>query len=204
MLTLGATTLASWEVESLRRALAPILTFTRRYHRQAYCVSTLPTEIGAFVKPFRDDDLTLPAFIVERNGRRIVRLNHDILDTPLAPVALVHECTHHLIGHRRTACTHKIESRHERDVWLASALVAVSRELAMLVVNGMSTVTEIAERCRVPEPLVMIRIALLWVLGERRGEMHQALDMIRYWLGRLESWIDSVKAWLCRRAAVPA
>lgn len=201
MLTVGSVSLATWEVESLRRTLAPALTFTRRYHRQPYCLATLPTEIGARVEPFRDDDLTLPAFLVARNGEQIIRLNQTILDTPLAPLAVVHECSHQLLGHDHAACTPKVESRQERDVWLASALVAVSTDLTRLLTHGHATVPEIAARCRVPEALVMVRLGLTTVLdGRQPRQLGQSLDTIRYWLGRLELWIESVKRQLTVRA----
>lgn len=204
MLTIGSTSLASWEVATLRQTLAPALTFTKRYHRQPYCLATLPTELGARVEPFREDRLTLPAFLVARDGEQIVRLNAAIIDTPLAPLAVVHECSHHLLGHRHAACTAHTESRQERDVWLASALVAVSDDLTRLLTSGQATAAEIALRCRVPEPLVMVRAGLAALLdGRQTRQTSQALETIRYWLARLEVWIDSVRRQLLVRA-VPA
>lgn len=37
------------------------------------------------------------------------------------------------------------------------------------------------------------------LLGERSGPIGEALDLIRYQLGRLEIWIEGMKRWLCRR-----
>lgn len=194
MFTIGSASLAPWEVESLRRTLAPALTFTRRYHRQAYCLSTLPTEIGARVEPFREDALTLPAYFLGYKEERIVKLNAAIIDTPLAPLAVVHECSHQILGHHHTACTPKLGSRRERDVWLASALVSVSADFARLVLLGQATVTDVATRCRVPEALVMVRLGLAVLLdGWQPRTLGQALETIRSGLDDLERWIEAVK-----------
>lgn len=199
MLTIGSASLAPWEVESLRRTLAPALTFSRLYHRQPYCLSTLPTEIGARVEPFRDDALTLPAYFLGYQDERIVKLNAAIIDTPLAPLAVVHECSHQILGHYHAVCTPKLDSRRERDVWLAASLVAVSADLSRLVLLGQATAVEIAARCRVPEALVMVRLGLAVLLdGWQPRTLGQALETIRSGLGGLELWIDDV-----RRQLVP-
>lgn len=202
MLTVGTASLLPSEISEVRRALAPALTFTRRYHAGPYSLATLPVEVGATVTPFVERELSLPAYLLSLPGSPAVFVNARLTDTPLGPLAVLHECCHALLGHETIMCGGKLAGRVERDVWLASALVAVSRQLAGLIVAGRADVAEIAERCRVPEPLVMVRMGLMHVLGERRGHLQPALDTIRYWLRRLDVWISdqrSVTAW--RRTA---
>ena len=194
MLTVGATALAPWEVGLLRQRLARALTFSRRYHRQPYCLSTLLKEIGGQVDWFDEPQLTLPAFLLAVPGERTVNMNALIHETPLELLAILHECSHFVLDAGRHDCTEKIESREERDVWFACALIAVSRPLTGLILDGRATVIEIASRCRVPEALVQIRLGLAVVLGEHRAPIGEALDLIRYQLGRLEAWIDAMKA----------
>lgn len=189
MLTVGTASLSPSEISEVRRALAPALTFTRRYHAGPYSLATLPVEVGATVTPFVERELSLPAYLLSLPGSPAVYVNAHLTDTPLGPLAVLHECCHALLGHDTMICGGKLAGRIERDVWLASALVAVSRQLAGLIVAGRADVVEIAERCRVPEPLVMIRLGLMYVLGERRGHLKSALDVIRYWLRRLEDWM---------------
>ncbi len=199
MLTVGAGTIAPWEVPELRQRLARVRTFSRRYHRHPYCLGTLHIEIGATIDPFNEPDLSLPAYLVVERGEPCINLNTLLDGTPLRILAILHECSHFILGHRRQDCTSKVESRDERDVWLASALVGVSAPLIRLVLDGHEAPSEIAWRCRVPEPLVLIRAGLAVLLGERDGPIGEALDLIRYQLGRLELWIEGMKRWLCRR-----
>jgi len=196
VLTVGSASLSAWELPELRRDLAPVVTFTKRYHDGHYCLSTLPVEVGARVESFFEPELSLPAYLVAAPGQSIIRVNNRLDGSPLHPVSLLHECSHFLLGHRHLRCTGKVESRGERDVWLASALVSVSRQLATLVIDGRADVSEIADRCRVPEPLVMVRLGMMYVLGEKRGHVGEALDTIRYWLRRLEDWIQAARAGL--------
>jgi hypothetical protein len=200
VLTVGVTTLAPWEVPELRKRLARAVTFSRRYHRHPYCLSTLRAEFGVTLEWFDEDECTLLAYLSGERGRRAIKLNALLHETPVQPIAVLHECSHIVLGLYCQDCTHKIESRDERDVWLASALIAVSRQLASHVLDGHASVVEIAARCRVPEALVRVRLGLAIVLGDRRGHLGEALDLIRYQLGRLEAWIELMRAWLARRA----
>jgi len=201
VLTVGAASLATWEVPELRQRLARVVSFSRRYHRHPHSLATLRFELGAGVDWFDEDELSLPSYLREERGEQpLIRLNTLLFETPLQILAVLHECCHHVLGHRRQDCASKIESRDERDVWLASALIAVSRPLARMVLEGHASIAETAWHCRVPEPLVQIRLGLAVVLGEWDAPLGEALDLIRYQLGRLEAWIESMKAWLCRRA----
>lgn len=201
MFTVGTASLATWEVSELRQRLARAATFARRYHRQPHSLATLRFEVGAGVDWFEEEEFTLPSYLrAERGKPPLIRLNLLLHETPLQILAILHECCHAILGHRRTDCTDRMESRDERDVWLASALVAVSAPLIRLVLDGHEPVSEIAWRCRVPEPLVLIRAGLAVLLGEREGPIGEALDLIRYQLGRLELWIERMKAWAWQRA----
>lgn len=200
MLTIGAAALAPWEVDTLRHTLAPVLMFTRRYHQQPYCLSTLPMELGAYIEPFREDELTLPAYFVANSEERLVKLNDAVSKSPARPLAIAHECGHFLLGQSHSTCTEKLESREERDVWFAAAILAISADMARCALQGHATVADIAARCHVPEALVMIRLALVTVLDGRRSHLSEALHTIRYWLGRLEQWIEAVKAQIAWQA----
>jgi hypothetical protein len=205
MLTVGSASLATWEVASLRQTLARAVAFSRRYHRRPYTLGTLRFEIAAGVEWFDEDAFTLPSYLLSEPGELPkIKLNTLLHGTPLHILAILHECCHLILGHRRSDCTGKIESRDERDVWLASALVAVSAPLIRLVLEGFEDVSEIAWRCRVPEPLVQIRAGLAVMLGEYDAPLGEALDLIRYQLGRLELWIERMKAWARCRALVTA
>lgn len=200
-MTVGAAALAPWEVPDLRQRLARVLAFTRRYHRHPHSLATLRVEVGAGVDWFDEEDLTLLSYLrTDRGAKPLIRLNTLVFESPLHIFAVLHECCHHILGHRRQDCTGKMESREERDVWLASALVGVSAPMIRLVLDGHESSSEIAWLCRVPEPLVLIRAGLAVALGERDGPLGEALDLIRYQLGRLEAWIEGMKRWLCRRA----
>lgn len=201
MLTVGSVSLAAWEVPELRQRLAHALTFSGRYHRRSYSLATLRYELGADIEWFEEDELTLPSYLRSARGEPpMIRLNTLLHETPLQILAILHECCHHVLGHRQQDCTVKIESREERDVWLASALVGISSPMTSLLWDGRATVSDLAYHCRVPEPLVQIRAGLAVVLGEYKASLGEALDLIRYQLGRLELWIEGMKARFCGRA----
>lgn len=188
MLTVGSATLSTWDVPRLRQRLAPALTFTKRYHGRPYTLATLPTEIGARVEPI-PSAAGLDAYTLVRHGQRVILVNECVGDDMLYTLAVLHECSHQISGLHLAHCTARMEARDERDAWIASAIIGVSRELASLVIEGKASATEVAERCRVPEPLVMVRLGLVFVLGEKRGRLAYGLDTVRFWLRRLEDWI---------------
>lgn len=201
MLTVGSATLSTWDVPRLRQRLAPALTFTRRYHARPYTLATLPTEIGARVEPI-SVATGLDAYTLARQGQRVILVSECMGDDLLYTLAVLHECSHQITGLHLADCTARMEARDERDAWIASAIVGVSRELATMVIDGKASAAEVADRCRVPEPLVMVRLGLMFVLGEKRGRLASGLDAVRFWLRRLEDWIVRARnAAMWRRTA---
>jgi hypothetical protein len=151
-------------------------------------VHRLPSDLGA-VRFLRDIDTDLLG-VAAQGKRRAVGLNAGIVGTALELPVIAHECGHILLGHDIGYCSTSFSAhaREERDAWESAALLAISREAGVALVQRRATVQEIAVTFGVPPALVSMRGALAVLLSETDGDRNHARASLTAARSSLEDW----------------